>query len=173
MNFIFRAGFLRALWVQRSRHTLRFWRTRRTSPSRRLARKREFHLLRFDQQITHETFAEFSGRVTHTLNNFPIAEIDKTIKVNERALTINNSIKWKEDEVLTKLVFLLSKFERWLLTLQRCPAQKITLWNLEMSPAVTVQLATDWFCLVLVCAVWFNLVEISATFCRLELCGAT
>ena len=70
--------FLVRLW-QRSRHTLRFWRTRRTSRSRRLARKREFQLLRFDQQITHETFAEFSERVTHTLNNFPIAEIDKTI----------------------------------------------------------------------------------------------
>ena len=96
--------------MQRSGHTLRFGRTRRTSPSRRLARKREFHLLRFDQQITHETFAEFSGRVTHTWNNFPIAEIDKTIKVNEQTLAINNSIKWKEDEILTKLEFLLSEF---------------------------------------------------------------
>ena len=117
VNFIFHAGFLRALWVQRSRHTLRFWRTRRTSPSRRLARKREFHLLRFDQQITHETFAEISERVTHTLNNFPIGERDKTIKVNEQALAINNNIKWREDEILTKLVFLLSKFESLLLTL--------------------------------------------------------
>ena len=62
-------------------------------------------------------FAEFSERVTHTLNNFPIAEIDKTIKVNEQALAINNSIKWREDEILTKLVFLLSKFESLLLTL--------------------------------------------------------
>ena len=87
------------------------------SPSRRLARKQEFHLLRFDQQITHETFAEISERVTHTLNNFPISKIDKTIKVNEQALAINNSIKWREDEILTKLVFLLSKFESLLLTL--------------------------------------------------------
>ena len=46
--------------------------------------KREFRLLRFDQQITHESFAKFSERVTHTLTNFPIAEIDKTIKVNSR-----------------------------------------------------------------------------------------
>ena len=87
------------------------------SRSRRSTRKREFHLLLFDQQITHETFAEFSERVTHALNNFPIAEIDKTIKVNEQALAINNSIKWREDEILTKLVFLLSKFESLLLTL--------------------------------------------------------
>ena len=55
------------------------------SRSRRLARKREFHLLLFDQQIIHETFAEFSERVTHDLNNFPIAEIGKTMKVNEQA----------------------------------------------------------------------------------------
>ena len=51
----------------------------------------------------------FSGYVTHTLNNFPIAEIDKTVQVNKQALAINNSIKWREDEILTKLVFLLSK----------------------------------------------------------------
>ena len=87
------------------------------SPSRRLARKREFHLLLLDQEITHETFAELSGRVTQTLNNFPIGEINKTIKVNEQALAIDNSIKWREDEILTKLVFLLSKFESLLLTL--------------------------------------------------------
>ena len=43
--------------------------------------------------------------------------IDKTIKVNEQALAINNNIKWREDEILTKLVFLLSKFESLLLTL--------------------------------------------------------
>ena len=69
------------------------------SRSRRLARKREFHLLLFDQQITHETFAEFSERVTHTLNNFPIGEIDKIMKVNEQALAIKNSIKWRGDEI--------------------------------------------------------------------------
>ena len=51
------------------------------------------------------------------MNNFPIAEIDKTIKVSEQALAINNSIKWRESEILTKLVFLLSKFESLLLTL--------------------------------------------------------
>ena len=50
---------------------------------------REFHLLRFDQQIIHKTFAELTGRLTHTLNNFSIADIDiKTIKVNEQALTL-------------------------------------------------------------------------------------
>ena len=49
--------------------------------------------------------------MTHTLNNFPIAEIDKTSKVNEQALAINNSIKWREDQILTKFVFLLSQFE--------------------------------------------------------------
>ena len=74
-KFIFHAWFLRALWVKSSGHTLRFSRTKRTFPSSRLARKREFHPLRFDQQITHETFAEFSERVTRQLNNFPIAEI--------------------------------------------------------------------------------------------------
>ena len=106
VNFIFHAGFLRALWVQRSRHTLLFWRTRRTSRSRGLARKQEFHLLRFDQQITHETFAEISERVTHTLNSFPIVEIDKTIKVNEQAFAIKNSIKWRGDEIW-KLTFVI------------------------------------------------------------------
>ena len=35
--------------------------------------------------------------MTHNLNSFPIAEIDKTIQVNEQALAINNSIKWRED----------------------------------------------------------------------------
>ena len=53
----------------------------------------------------------------HTLNNFPIGEIDKTIKVTEQVLPIKNSIKCREDELLTKLVFLLSKFESLLLTL--------------------------------------------------------
>ena len=37
--------------------------------------------------------------VTHTLNNFPIGEIDKTMKVNEQALAIKNSIKWRGDEI--------------------------------------------------------------------------
>ena len=39
------------------------------------------------------------------------------MKGNEQALAINNSIKCREDELLTKLVFLLSKFESLLLTL--------------------------------------------------------
>ena len=66
-KFIFHAWFLRALWVKSSGHTLRFLRMKRTFPSSRLARKREFHPLRFDQQITHETFAEFLERVTQQL----------------------------------------------------------------------------------------------------------
>ena len=47
--------------------------------------------------------------------NFPIAEIDKPIKVNDQALAINNSVKWRQDEMLRKLVFLLFKFESLLL----------------------------------------------------------
>ena len=46
VKFIFHAWFLRALWVKSSGHTLRFSRTKRTFPSSRLARKREFHPLR-------------------------------------------------------------------------------------------------------------------------------
>ena len=45
--------------------------------------KKNRQLLQFDEQITHKTFAEFSERVTHTLNNFPIAEIDKTKSMNK------------------------------------------------------------------------------------------
>ena len=44
------------------------------------------------QNITHETFAEFSDRVTTTLNNFSIAEIDKTIEsMNNRLQLIKQS----------------------------------------------------------------------------------
>ena len=43
------------------------------------------------QNITHETFAEFSDRVT-TLKNFSIAEIDKTIEsMNNRLQLIKES----------------------------------------------------------------------------------
>ena len=44
------------------------------------------------QNITHETFREFSDRVTTTLNNFSIAEIDKTIEsMNNRLQLIKQS----------------------------------------------------------------------------------
>ena len=77
----------------------------------RLRQKREFHPLRFVQQITHETFPEFSERVTHTLNSFPIAKIDKTIKLKGQVFVFNKSIKWREDFISTKFVFLFFKYE--------------------------------------------------------------
>ena len=41
---------------------------------------------------THETFAEYPARVTTTLNNFPIAEINKTIvSINKRLQLIKAS----------------------------------------------------------------------------------
>ena len=40
------------------------------------------------QNITHETFTEFSERVTTTLNNFSIAEIDKTIESMNKRLQL-------------------------------------------------------------------------------------
>ena len=44
------------------------------------------------QNITHETFREFSDRVTTSLNNFSIAEIDKTIEsMNNRLQLIKQS----------------------------------------------------------------------------------
>ena len=44
------------------------------------------------QNITHETFPEFSDRVTTTLKNFSITEIDKTIKsMNNRLQLIKES----------------------------------------------------------------------------------
>lgn len=69
-----------------------FWQTRRTFPTRGLSRKLEFQPLQFHQQITHETFAEYPARVTTTLNNFPIAEINKTIvSINKRVQLIKAS----------------------------------------------------------------------------------
>ena len=58
--------FVRALSEEQRAYTALF-EDKRTFPSSRLAREREFHPLRFDQQITHETFAEFSERVTRKL----------------------------------------------------------------------------------------------------------
>ena len=72
--------------------SLAYWRTMRTFPSRGLSRKLEFHPLPFHQQITHETFAEYSERVSTTLNNFSIAEIDKTTEsINKRSKLIKAS----------------------------------------------------------------------------------
>ena len=104
VKLIFHARFLRALWVKSSGHTLRFSRTERTFPSSRLARKREFHPLRFGQQITHETFAEFSeARDPTTLNNFPIAEV-----VNGQALQWKKASNGERIKYLQKLHFYFS-----------------------------------------------------------------
>ena len=40
------------------------------------------------QKIARETFADFSERVTTTLNNFPITEIGKTIESKNKRLPL-------------------------------------------------------------------------------------
>ena len=83
VNFIFHARFFtRALSVEEQAY-MTFLADEKDVSVKGISQKTELHLLLFDQQIIHETFAEFSERVTHALNNFPIAEIDKTINVNE------------------------------------------------------------------------------------------
>ena len=47
------------------------------------------------QNITHETFPEFSDRVTTTLKNFSITEINKTVKSMNNRLQLIKELNGK------------------------------------------------------------------------------